>query len=47
MIASKAFNTKMTITDTQFARDRVLPVNKDKAHVSLRFLPHEYTRLSW
>jgi hypothetical protein len=42
MIASKTFNTKMTITDTQFARDHVLPVTKDKAHVSLRFLPHEY-----
>jgi len=43
MIAS---NTKVTITDAQFARDYILPATKDKTHVALRFLPHEYTRLS-
>jgi hypothetical protein len=45
MIASKTFNTK--VIDTQFARDHVLPVTKDKTHVSFRLLLHEYTRLSW
>jgi len=40
-------NTKVTITDAQFARDYVLPATKDKADVALRFLPHEYTRPSW
>jgi len=47
MIACKTFNTKVTITDAQFARDYVLPATKDTTHVSLRFLPHGYTRLSW
>jgi len=47
MIACKTFNTKVTITDAQFARDYVLPATKDIIHVSLRFLPHEYTSVSW
>jgi len=47
MITSKTFNTEVTITDAEFARDYVLPATKDKPHVPLRFLPHEHTRLSW
>jgi len=46
MITSKNFNTKLTTTDTEFARDYVLPATKPTFHfVSCRTSTNVVTKL--